>query len=475
MHTLPHKKTKIVCTIGPATESQESLEKLLKAGMNVMRLNFSHGNFEEHGERIHSLRKAVEKTGIPAATLQDLGGPKIRIGTFKSEPVLLKEDQTFTLTTKDIVGDETIVHVNYPLLPKETEKGHHIFLFDGRIKLEVLEIKGTDIICQVLVGGELKNKRGVNLPHSNISMGSLTDKDCKDLEFGAEHNVDYVALSFVRKASDIEELREVLKKMKMQAGIIAKIETPQAVANIDEIIKVADGVMVARGDLAIEIPAEHVPMVQKSIIKKCNEAGKPVITATQMLESMIKNQIPTRAEVSDIANAIIDGTDAVMLSEETTLGKYPIEATSVMSRIAHRVENDFLRKQLLGNGDLVEPKTVGESINASAVRTAERVKAKLIVSLTNSGYSARMISRHKPTHPILVMTPHQKTFNKALLYFAAYPVLIEEFKTLNEVLSVIRVFCLENKLAQEGDKVVVACGMPFGQVIETNMMLVETI
>ncbi|MFA6536486.1 MAG: pyruvate kinase [Candidatus Paceibacterota bacterium] len=475
MHTLPPKKTKIVCTVGPATESQESLEKLLKAGMNVMRLNFSHGDFEEHGRRIHNLRAAMIETGIPAAVLQDLGGPKIRIGTFTTEVVTLKEGQTFTLTTREIVGDENIVHVNYPLLPKEVEKGHHIFLFDGRLKLEVLKIKDADITCKVLVGGEIKGKRGVNLPHSNISISSLTPKDKKDLAFGFEHNVDYVALSFVRKPSDITELRKILDKKKSQAGIIAKIETPQAVANIDEIIKLSDGIMVARGDLAIEIPAEHVPMVQKAIIKKCNEAGKPVITATQMLESMIKTSIPTRAEVSDIANAIIDGTDAIMLSEETTLGKYPVEAVSVMSRVAHRVETDFLHKQLLGTGDAVEPRTVGEAINASAVRTAERVKARLIVSLTHSGYSARMISRHKPTHPILVMTPHQKTFNKALLYFAAYPVLIKQFKTLSEVLVVIRKFCLENNLAQKGDKVVVACGMPFGKVIETNMMLVETI
>jgi len=479
MHTLPHKKTKIVCTIGPATESAEVMEKLLKAGMNIARLNFSHGSFTDNAKRIANLKIATQKTGISVAVLQDLSGPKIRIGTFGQGLALLKEGQTFTLTTKDVIGDETKVHVNYPLLPKESEKGHHIFLFDGRIKLEIVDIKNTDIICRVLVGGELKNKRGVNLPHAKISMSSLTVKDKKDLEFCFKYDVDFVALSFVREAKDIKDLRKILDQKKSKAGIIAKIETPQAVQNIDEIIKVSDGVMVARGDLAIEIPAEHVPLVQKMIINKCNEAGKPVITATQMLESMIHSSVPTRAEVSDIANAILDGTDAVMLSEETALGEYPVEAVSVMSRIAHRTETDFLHHQLLGNNDSMEPKielkTVGESVNASAVRTAERVKAKLIVSLTNSGYSARMISRHKPSHPILVMTPHEKTFNKSMLYFAAYPVLIKKFKTLDEVLALIRVFCIKNKLAEKGDKVVVVCGMPFGQVIETNMLLVETI
>jgi pyruvate kinase len=297
------KKTKIVCTIGPATESHASLESLLRAGMNVMRLNFSHGDFSEHQTRVNHLKKAIETTGIPAAILQDLGGPKIRIGMFKTESVMLKEGAKFTLTTDKIEGDENRVSVNYPQFAKEVQKGHIIFLHDGKKKLEVLEVKGNDVITKVIVGGEIKGKRGVNLPDSDLSISSITEKDRADLEFGIKNKVDFIALSFVRRPSDITELRDILKARKSQAKIIAKIETPQSLLCIDEILALADGVMVARGDLAIEIPAEKVPAAQKMLIRKCNELGKPVITATQMLESMIKSPVPTRAEVSDVANA----------------------------------------------------------------------------------------------------------------------------------------------------------------------------
>lgn len=470
------KKTKIVCTIGPATESESSLTELLKSGMNVMRLNFSHGDFAEHGNRVINLRSAMKKTGIPAAILQDLAGPKIRIGTFKTEAVMLKEGAKFTLTTDQVEGDETKVFVNYPLLPKEVAKGHIIFLHDGKKKLEVLEVKGNDVVCKVLVGGEIKGKRGVNLPDSDLSISSITEKDRKDIAFGLKHDVDFFALSFVRRPEDITELRGILDKAKSKAGIIAKIETPQAVNNIDRIIELADAIMVARGDLAIEIPTESVPLVQKMIIKKCNEAGKPVITATQMLESMIKSPVPTRAEVSDVANAILDGTDAIMLSEETTLGDYPVKAVEVMVRVARRVENDLLHKQLL-NGDRHTDTvlSVGQSTSASAVRTADRVGATYLVSLTESGYSSRMISRHKPSQPIIVLTPNQKTFNKSILSFGTNPVLIKRFKNFTEVLKIVRDYCLKNKLAKKGEKVVIASGMPFGKVIETNMVLVETL
>ena len=470
------KKTKIVCTIGPVTESEPKLIELLKAGMNVMRLNFSHGDFAEHGGRVVNLRSAMEKTGIPAAIMQDLGGPKIRIGTFSTDSVILKEGATFTLTTEAIIGDEKRVSVNYPLLPKEVSKGHTIFLHDGKKRLEVLEVKGKEIICKIIVGGEIKGKRGVNLPDSDLSISALTEKDRTDLEFGIKNKVDFIALSFLRRPSDITELREILEKAKCKAGIIAKIETPQAVSCIDEIIELVDGIMVARGDLAIEIPAEEVPLVQKMIIKKCNAAGKPVITATQMLESMIKSPVPTRAEVSDVANAILDGTDAIMLSEETTLGDFPLQAVEVMTRVAKHVESDFLHKQLLNHDrstDMVLP--VGQSVTASAVKTADRVGAKFLISLTESGYSARMLSRYKPTQPILVFTPNKDTYNRSILSFGTYPVLLERFRDLGPVLKVIRAFCLKNKLAKKGDMVVIASGMPFGKVIGTNMLLVETI
>lgn len=469
------KKTKIVATIGPATESKEMLEKMLNAGMNVMRLNFSHGDFAEHQNRVNNLREVLKKTGMKAAILQDLGGPKIRIGNFKTESVDLKVGQTFTLTTDDILGDETIVSVNYPLLPKEVEKGHIIFMHDGKKKLEVKEIKGNNVICKVLVGGEIKGKRGLNMPDSNLSVKSLTEKDLKDLEFGIKNKVDFIALSFVRRPSDIIELREILKKRKCDAHIIAKIETPQAVANIDEIISLVDGLMIARGDLAIEVPFEKVPSYQKMMIAKCNNVGKPVITATQVLESMIKSPVATRAEVSDIANAIFDGTDALMLSEETTLGSYPIEAVTVMSKVAGEIEANYPEREisrLVKNGEVKIP----DSITSSVVKTSHDVGAKVIVAFTGSGFTARMISRHKPQSTILALSPDENTSKKLSLVFGCVSETVSKYNDLTAVLKIARSECLRLKLVKKGDKVIVVAGVPFNtKGLQTNMMLVETI
>ena len=471
------KKTKTVCTIGPATESQAMLEKLLIAGMNVMRLNFSHGDFVEHQARVNNLKKAVKATGIPAATLQDLAGPKIRIGNFNTESVNLEEGQKFTITTNDIVGDETRVSINYPLFPKEVKKGHIVFLHDGKKKLEVVEVKGKEVICKVLVGGDIKGRRGVNLPDSDLSVAALTDKDRKDLEFGIKNKVDFFALSFVRNASDIIELRTILNSKKSKAKIIAKIETPQALRNIDEILALADGIMVARGDLAIEIPAEQVPRAQKMLIEKANRAGKPVITATQMLESMIKSPVATRAEVSDIANAILDGTDAVMLSEETTLGDFPVEAVEVMSRVALEVESGMLKERFFSTEELhpTSPLGVGESVTGSAVRTADRVGAKYLVSFTNSGQSARMLSRYKPAQPLYVFTPNEVTYRQSMLSWGTRPLLVKKTTDFGEVLDIVRDYFLKQKLAKKGDRVVISTCQPFGKGLETNMLLVEII
>ena len=332
------RKTKIVCTIGPSCESQEKIAELVDAGMDIMRLNFSHGNFEEHQKRVDILREIMEETGKKVAILQDLSGPKIRIGTFKDKMIILHEGKTFTLTTDKCEGNEDKVYISYSDLPKEVKVGGLIMLQDGTKKLQVVEIKDSNIITKVIVGGILMNHGGVNVPGANIKASSLTEKDKKDIEFGIKNKVDFVALSFVHSANDVEELRKILVSSGSSARIIAKIETPKAVENIDEIIQASDGIMIARGDLGIEIPAEEVPLVQKMIIKKCNLAGKFVITATQMLESMVKSPTPTRAEVSDIANAIIDGTSATMLSEETALGDYPVESVKEMVNIALRTE-----------------------------------------------------------------------------------------------------------------------------------------
>ncbi len=467
------KKTKIVCTIGPATESIEKLTELVEAGMNVMRLNFSHGDFAEHQKRVDNIREVMNKTGKTVAILQDLGGPKIRIGTFANGGTVLKEGAIFTLTTEQMEGTDDKVFVNYDLLPKEVKVGGTIMLRDGRLNLEVLEIKGNDIICKVIVGGELKGKKGVNVPGANLSISSLTEKDKADLEFGIKNKVDFIALSFVRRASDINELRAILKKEGSNAHIIAKIETPEALGVLDDVVAAADGLMVARGDLAIEIPAEDVPIAQKMMIKKCNAVGKPVITATQMLESMIKNPVPTRAEVSDIANAIIDGTDAIMLSEETTLGDFPVEAVKMMSKIAVRVEKEVYTRDTITEYN--HSHSITDIVSQSAVRTTHKVGASLIVALTRSGSSARMIARYRPSEPILALSDDADNAHKLMLSFGCYPVVVPTFKTVDEIMELVRKVTIGAEVAKKGNNVVIVAGMPFGSAKETNFTLVETL
>lgn len=469
------KKTKIVATIGPATESVEMLERMLRAGMNVMRLNFSHGDFAEHQARVDNLKSAMKKTGLTAAILQDLGGPKIRIGDFSTETITLKEGKEFIITTDEVVGDEKIVSVNYSPIVKEVKKGHIIFLDDGKRKLEVKDIKGNKVICKIIVGGEIRGRRGVNLPNSDLSIKALSQKDIKDLEFGLKNNVDYFALSFVRSENDIKDLREILLRRKSGAGIIAKIETPQAIENIDEIIKLSDGIMVARGDLAIEVPFEKVPSLQKTIITKCNAVGKPVITATHMLESMIKSPIATRAEVSDVANAILDGTDAIMLSGETTLGQYPINAVNVMSSVAHEIEGDYPERPIVRVGEVGET-DVSDSLTSSIVKTAHDIGAKVIIALTDSGFTARMISRHRPHSPILALTPNKKTAIKLSLVFGCNSVVVDRYETLEDVFKIVKSEVIKSKLAKKGDKVIIAAGVPFNtKGLSTNLMVVQSI
>lgn len=473
---IPQKKTKIVATIGPATSSQDVLEKLLKAGLNVMRLNFSHGDFAEHQEKLDNGKKASEKTGMPLAYLQDLGGPKIRIGEFNTESgrVIIKKGQTFTLTTKVVKGDETIAFVNYKKLPKEIKVGHTVMLDDGKKRMTVTKIKDEEIICKVEVGGELKGRRGVNLPDTDISMSSLTPKDKKDLEFGLKNNIDFFALSFVRRPKDVLDLRKILDAAKSKAHIISKIETPQAVENIDEIIRISDGIMVARGDLAVEVPAEKVPLIQKMIIKKCNEAGKPVITATQMLDSMITSPVPTRAEVSDIANAILDGTDAIMLSEETTLGQFPIESVELMTRVAEHVEHDLI-KEIFYQDNPRHKTSITDAMTLGAVKTAMKIDAKYIVSITKSGYNARVLSRHRPTTQIIVLTPNVVTYQQIQLSFGCYPVLIKEHTSLKDTGELIRSVLTTERLAKKGDRILVSTSMPFGETHEPNLLFIENI
>lgn len=476
------KKTKIVATIGPSSESVAMLTSLVKAGMNVCRLNFSHGDHEEHFQKVKNIRTVAETLGTPTAILQDLSGPKIRIGDFYQERVILKKGGLFTLTTKACVGNETRAFVNYSALPKEIKKGDSILLDDGKKRLLVLEVKGEEINCRIIVGGETKGRRGVNLPGVSLKISCLTAKDKKDVLFGIEHKVDYVALSFVRRASDIRELRAILNKAKSTAKIIAKIETEEAIKNIDAIIAETDGVMVARGDLAVEVPAQEVPILQKMIIEKCNIAGKPVIVATQMMESMIKSPVPTRAEVSDVANSILDGADAVMLSEESALGEYPVEAVQMMSNVAEIAEKNYPHREalygemLLGSHDKsAHQKDVVDAVTFSVVSTASAVGARVIIALSESGLTARMVSRYRPAQPVIAMSPKDYVVRQLELVFGCFPARIEHFTNISDVMKVVRAYVLKNKLAKKGDKVVVAAGIPFGHVGGTNTVMVEVI
>lgn len=466
------KKTKIVATIGPATEARETLEKMALAGMNVARLNFSHGNWEEHLNRLKIIREVSDKIGKPVAILQDLCGPKIRIGDFYKESVVLKNGQNFIFTTKKCVGDEKKVFINYSNLHKEIKKDAKILLNDGKNEFKVQKIEGNDVYCKVITGGEIRGRRGAFFPGTAIKIDSLTAKDKKDAEFGIANDVDFMAVSFVRSAKDLFWLRNFLKKNNSRIGIISKLETLDAMNNIDEIMEASDGVMIARGDLAVEVSPEQVPVFQKMIIKKANMAGKPVIVATQMLESMIKNSVPTRAEVNDIANAIFDGADAVMLSEETAMGKFAVEAVEVMARTARYTEANFDYERYLNNSH-AHLKTVTDSVSCSVVSVAHDISASAIVVFTESGLTARMIARHKPKQPILVLTSNKATYEKQALNSGCYGRLIPSYNDFSEVISAAKEMALKNKLVKKGDKIVISFGVPFKISGSTNLMMVQ--
>jgi len=468
------KKTKIVATIGPATEALPAMEALARDGMNVIRLNLSHGSYDEHSMRIKNARTVARKLNTPIGVLMDLPGPKIRIGEFETERVTLQKGKSFVLTTKKGVGTAGGAYINYAKLPKEIKAGAIIFLDDGKKKLKVTSIRGHEIYCTIIVGGETKGKRGVNIPGAYLSLSSLTPLDWKHVDFGIAQGVDFMAVSFVRRSGDVLELRDYLKKKKADIHIIAKIETAEAIENLEEILSVSDGVMVARGDLAVEIPREEVPVIQKRIIALANKVGKPVITATQMLESMIESPVPTRAEVNDVANAIYDGTDAVMLSEETTLGKYPRGAVEVMRQIASHTEKHLNYESILKMEHL-SFKEVTDSVSYAALNCAHEIGAAAIVALSQSGTTALMISRYHPHLPIFVLTPNEKTYNRMALSFGCIPVKMAQFKTLVGAIAEARKVVKQKKAAKTGEKIVVIAGVPFGKAGSTNTLSVQKV
>lgn len=469
------RKTKMVCTIGPASDSEQMIEKLARAGMNVARLNFSHGTYSQHASSINIIRKVSTRLNLPIAILQDLPGPKVRTGSLKQREVLLKDGNEFVLSTREFIGDEYKVSVNLPSFSCDVKEGDHIFLNDGAIDLIVLNSSDTDVICKIINGGVLSAEKGVNVPNVRLSVSSVTMNDLEHLSFGLEHGVDYVALSFVREAGDIIGVKKYLRERNDSVPLIAKIEKHEAVDNIDEIIAEADGIMIARGDLGVEIPLTKVPMLQKEIISKCNRLGKPVIVATQMLESMIRSPRPTRAEASDVANAILDGADAVMLSGETAAGKYPEQSALVMMKIAMETELAMPYHRILSaKADMVVSQT-DDAISYAACSIAEQLGAKAIIAYTTSGSTAHRVAKYRPGTPILAITTKDKIRRRLALYWGVYPFITDEYTKLEDIFRQGAQLAIKSGLAKEDDLVVVTAGVPIGIQGNTNMLKVQRI
>ncbi|MDF1507012.1 pyruvate kinase [Robertmurraya sp. DFI.2.37] len=472
------RKTKIVCTIGPASESVEKLTQLMEAGMNVARLNFSHGDHAEHGQRIKNIREASKKANKNIAILLDTKGPEIRTHNMVNGAIELEAGKTVTISMNEVEGTVDKFSVTYEGLIDDVQTGAKILLDDGLIGLEVLEIdrSAKEIHTKILNSGTLKNKKGVNVPGVSVNLPGITEKDAKDILFGIEQEVDFIAASFVRRASDVMEIRKLLEENNgTYIHIIPKIENQEGVDNIDEILEVSDGLMVARGDLGVEIPAEEVPLVQKELIKKCNDLGKPVITATQMLDSMQRNPRPTRAEASDVANAIFDGTDAIMLSGETAAGMYPVEAVQTMHNIASRAESALDHKRLLTKRTKAVETNITDAIGQSVAHTALNLAVNAIITPTESGHTARMISKYRPQAPIIAVTYHPSVYRRLALVWGVYPQLGESANTTDDMLDIAVQESLNSKLVKHGDLVVITAGVPVGESGTTNLMKIHVV
>ncbi len=471
------KKTKIVCTIGPASESKDVFRQLVINGLDVARLNFSHGDHEEHGQRINTIKEVRWELNRPIAILLDTKGAEIRTGKFKDGEIELVEGQNFIITTRDVLGDNTISNVSYDGLPEDVGVGDTILIDDGLIGLKVKKIvNDTDIECIVENGGAVSNHKGVNVPNVKLNLPAVTEKDKSDIKFGIEKDVDFIAASFIRKASDVLAIREILENSDVHhIQIISKIENQEGLDNIDEIIRVSDGIMIARGDLGVEIPTEEIPLAQKEIIKKCNRAGKPVITATQMLDSMMRNPRPTRAEVTDVANAIFDGTDAIMLSGETAIGKYPVGAVKIMSDIAKRTESAIDYEELLGAKAVEKETLVTDAISYATCRIAADLGASAILTATSTGFTARMVSKFRPAVTIIAAVTDEHVRRRLSLSWGVYTVLTKRFHSTDDVIVASVNRALEAELINNGDLIVITAGVPVGATGTTNLIKVHTI
>ncbi|UYZ82714.1 pyruvate kinase [Entomomonas sp. E2T0] len=466
------KKTKIVCTLGPATDTAEILEQLLINGMNVARFNFSHGSHQDHRARISAIRAASKRVNIPIAIMLDTKGPEMRLGCFKNGKANLKKGQSFTLTTAELVGDETIASITHHNLPQEVQVGNKILLADGLIELTVQSIEDNQIVTIVENSGNISDRKRVAAPGVSLGLPPVSEKDIQDILLGIEEDIDFIAASFVQRASDVQVIREILDEHNSSIQIISKIENAEGVKNMAEILEVSDGLMVARGDLGVEIPAEEVPLIQKAMIKLCNKLGKPIITATQMLESMMVNPRPTRAEASDVANAILDGTDAIMLSGETASGQYPVEAVKTMVSIAKRTEQAIDCETELVRSGFKRTNTT-DAISHASVQIAVELNIKGIITATESGFTAQMVSRYRPQPFIFAVTPHEKTIRRLQLIWGVIAVQGKPSDNTDTMTKEAIQRCLDAGYIQTGDLVEVTAGIPIGTRGSTNMIQVH--
>jgi pyruvate kinase len=468
-------RTKIVSTIGPSTSDPDVLRSVILSGTDVARLNFAHGSRDEHGRLIEAVRSIAAGLGRPVAILQDLAGPKIRTGPIEDGPVLLSSGEMFILTSRDVPGDADRVSVTYAGLPGDVRPGDALLLSDGAIELVVENTTADEIRCRVVTGGELDSHKGINVPSRSIGVPALGERDREDLEFGLSHEVDYVALSFVRSAEDVRRARGIVSAHGSEVAIIAKIERRTALDRIDEIIDAVDGIMVARGDLGVEIPLERIPRVQKTLIEKANRAGKPVITATQMLRSMVDNPRPTRAEVTDVANAVLEGSDAVMLSEETAVGRFPIDAVKMMARIISEAESDFPFDAWGARLDQGAAAGTAAAVAHSACRIASEVGAAAIVTVTQSGLTARLVARHRPSQPIVALTPSPRTYRRLAMVWGSLSVLTERVHHLRDAERIAIEAAAGAGLVTAEDRLVITAGHPIETPGTTNLVKVATV
>lgn len=469
------KKTKIICTMGPSTDNVELLQQMMLAGMDLARFNFSHGDHASHAQRLALVREAAEKAGKVIATIADTKGPEMRLGIFAAGKVTLHEGDDFCLTTEDYLGDEHMASVNYAGLPADVTVGSNILLNDGLLSLKVEKIEGSKIYTKVTNGGELSSRKRVACPGIELQLPFLSEQDKADILFAVEHDMDYIAASFVQKADDVIAIRKVLEAAGSSIGIISKIENEAGVQHIDEIINVSDGVMVARGDLGVEIPTEDVPLVQKDIIERCNKAGKPVITATQMLESMISSYRATRAEASDVANSIFDGSDVIMLSGETASGKYPLEAVRTMAKIAMRTEQALDYVHIFQKKGISERIHSTDAISHATVQIAQEIKADAILTITESGFTARMIAKYKPQCTVIAMSRLPQRVRAMQLYWGVKPILGPYSVNTDEMIELSLQCALQHEAIKDGSSVVITAGVPIGQPGSTNLIKVVTV